>query len=71
MSKSTVNLTSLGSFDNAKIGTKKTLQTLWNVLGKIWEDFGKIPLNLKYFGGHYQILVLHHKMNRKGLSLFH
>ena len=27
-------------FDAAKVGHKKTLQKLWNVLGTFWERFG-------------------------------
>ena len=36
-------------FPDAKLGTKKTPQMLWNALGKIWECLGKFGKKLGRF----------------------
>ena len=50
---STCLLVNSFKFDDAKLGTKKTLQNTWNVLGMIWErfgnDLGRPPKKLPHF----------------------
>ena len=59
-------------FDDAKVGTKKTSQKLWNVLGKNWERLGrfweKTTRFLSSFATFYLILVLLHNNHRTASS---